>query len=109
MDADTRIREQTHTVGIEAKNCGLMKRALMEVDISMIVPSIVFWVKTVLNVKKGRNGFSLTVIQIRQWSYIESLSLRDYSSVQIGQNLEYQLRSEQEDAVNKNDSVCPKI
>ena len=100
-DADTRIREQTHTVGIEAKKLWSYEARFNGGGYFDDRAFHGFLSKHGIKREKGTEWFFFNGNPNRAMELYREFVFKDYSSVQIGQKLGYQLRSEQEDAVEK--------
>ena len=100
-DASTRIREQTHTVGIEAKKLWSYEARFNGGGYFDDRAFHNFLGKHGIKREQGTEWFFFNGNPNRAMDLYREFVFKDYSSVQIGQKLGYQLRSEQADAVEK--------
>lgn len=100
-DADTRIREQTHTVGIEAKKLWDYEARFSGGGYFSDRDFHAFLSKNGIRRNKGTEWFFFNGNPEKAESLYREFVFKDYSKVQKEQQLDYQLRAEQEEAVNK--------
>ncbi|WYJ99195.1 hypothetical protein A5821_000272 [Enterococcus sp. 7F3_DIV0205] len=100
-DADKRIREQTHTVGIEAKKLWDHEARFNGGGYFSDRDFHAFLTKNGIRRNKGTEWFFFNGNPDEAESLYREFVFKDYSKVQKEQKLDYQLRAEQEAAVEK--------
>ena len=100
-DADLRIKEQTHTVGIEAQKLWSYEARFNGGRYFDDRAFHAFLAKNRIVREKGTEWFYFNGSPEQAKALYRDFVFKDYSSIQQGQKVEYQLRSEQAEAVAK--------
>ena len=100
-DADTRIKEQTHTAGIKAKKLWEHEARFNGGDYFYDFDFHAYIKKQGIENEKGTEWFYFNGYPEKADDLFRSFVFQDYSQFQKGEDTPYQLRTEQEEAVNK--------
>lgn len=100
-DADIRIKEQTHTAGIQPKKLWNYEARFNGGGYFVDYDFHTFLKKNGIRREKGTEWFYFNGNTERAKELYREFIFKDYSSLQLGKEVEYRLRKEQEAAVDK--------